>query len=303
MVNASLAGIIAAICAASGAFLGTLATVLYNRHNDIQKRRREERDIVGRYRDALLHACEELHSPLRSLCDGSFPQKFHGHGTKLDSETALKSYDYCYFIYGIGRLFCWIYIIQNDIRNIHHKPTDQDHLIMNIFYSISRVLSDQEALSLVGSAEMQSAPFQIQKGFQASIGEKMSIGEPKGCMGYATFWSQWMLSSSHSVTSDKEAPFKIWFDQVEQGIHDLKNGPRFLSPLHKISRIRKFQHLLVDLSEALDPDNKRIHHHGRIRWQSKQFLPPVPPFDCYCTVCSLSLIGIGANKYPGECSV
>lgn len=113
-----------------------------------------------------------------------------------------------------------------------------------------------------------------------------------------------MLSSSHSVESDKEAPFKIWFNQVEQGIQDLKDGPRFLFPHHKISRIKKLQHLLVDLSEALDPDNQRTHHHERIRWEPK--VPPAappPPFDHYCPTCNRSLISIAAKKFPGECSV
>jgi hypothetical protein len=172
MVNASLAGIIAAICATAGAFLGTLVTVLYNHRIGVRKRQLEERDVVSRYRDALLHASEGLHSPLRYLCEGSTPKKVDG---QLNSETFKHSYEYCYLIYCIGRFFCWTYIIQNDIRNVHYLPTKQDHVIMDILYSINRTLADNET---VGQGdEEHKPPFQIFRGFQAAIGEKMSVAK------------------------------------------------------------------------------------------------------------------------------
>jgi hypothetical protein len=77
----------------------------------------EERDVVGKYRDPLLYACEDLLSPLWHLCDCTIPPKVDEF--KLLGKGARASYNYCYLIYLIGRVFCWTFILQNDIRNLH----------------------------------------------------------------------------------------------------------------------------------------------------------------------------------------
>ena len=78
---------------------------------------------------------------------------------------------------------------------------------MNILYDIKRTLEDDGTV-----------PFQILRGFQASIGEKMSVGQQgsMGCMGYALFWKEWTAGRS-------ESSFRAWFNPLEDGIEEIKH--------------------------------------------------------------------------------
>ena len=108
MINTASAGILAAVCTAIGASLVALATVLYNRRNDKRRRQMEERDVIGKYRDPLLYAREDLDSPFgifvvalslsrQTRTSNCFLEKRPGHHT-----TIVKRF----LIYLISRVFC-----------------------------------------------------------------------------------------------------------------------------------------------------------------------------------------------------
>jgi len=265
-ISSSTIAIIAAVCAALGALLGSLITALYNHFNARIKRSLEERDAVSKYRDALLRSAEQLQSQLGHLCGGDVPIMVHQ--PSLSGQAAQDSYAYCILIYRISQLFCWTYLLQNDIQTIRYTPTPNDRHIMDILYAIQRGLEDP--CTIRGKV----VPFRVFRGFQESIGELMCVGDrEKGtlhCMGYPEFWKAWTVLRGNE--------FRPWFSQLEWGIEALYKSRRSVADCF---RVMQFQHLLIDLVNALDPKNKRIYAHTRGR-----FIPRTPPeLDCICTQC------------------
>ena len=139
-ISSSTTAIIAAVCAATGALLGSLITTLHNHFNQRIKHNLEERDAVSKYRDALLWSAEQLQSQLGHLCGGDIPIMVHQ--PSLSGQTAQDSYAYCILIYHISQLFCWTHLLQNDIQTICYIPTPNDHHIMDILYAIQHGLED-----------------------------------------------------------------------------------------------------------------------------------------------------------------
>jgi len=245
-------------------------TALYNHRLDKNKRRREERDAVGKFRDVLLRSSEQLQSHVLQLCYGRVPHRVHHL-----SLTAPESYAYCILIYRIGQLICWMFLLENDIQTIHYTPTADDRRIMDILYAIHRGLGDP--LRFNG----QEMPLRIFRGLQDSIGELMTVGDTeKGtqrCMGYPEFWKRW------TVAEDNE--FRPWFSQLEDGLKGLLNSR---SGDHQLQdqwffRVMQFQHLLIELVNALDPKNDRLYTRPRTRFAliETPFLAEL----CTCTHC------------------
>jgi hypothetical protein len=291
MISTTTASILAAVCTAIGASLVALVTVLYNRWSDKRRRRMEERDVVGKYQDPLLYACEDLSNPLYHLC--SSPPKAPD-GFKLSGEGAKTSYNYCYLIYLIGRVFCWTFILQNDIRNLHYTPTKADHEIMNILYRIRRTLGDGVIRGGTLGDEKEVPSFQILKGFQASIGEKMSVGEPGSmrCMGYALFWKEWTADQS-------ESSFRAWFNPLEEGMKAMERPNNDKAR----NRIIRFQHLLQDLMEALDPSQQRKADGPKDRYEfpylyQKRFCPCTECKGSHACHLLFSLVNVAEQTNP-----
>jgi len=266
-ISGSTTAIIAAICAATGALLGSLITTLYNHFNERIKRNLEERDAVSKYRDALLRSAEKLQSQLGHICGGNVPIMVHQ--PSLSGRAARDSYAYCILIYRISQLFCWTYLLQNDIQTIRYTPTSNDRHIMDILYAIQRGL---EAPCTIRGKD---APLRVFRGFQESIGELMCVGDhEKGalhCMGYPEFWKAWTMS--------KDNEFKPWFSQLEWGMEALYKSRRSVTDYF---RVMQFQHLLIDLVNALDPKNKRNYAHTR----GRIWLIMPPEQHCICTQCT-----------------
>lgn len=291
MVQPAIATIVAAICAAAGAFLGTVATVLNSNRIARKEHCLEERDAVGKYRDALLHACEDLQSHLMYLCEGRVPPQ--DNNLKLSAQTVIESYGYLYIIYLIGRLFCWMFITINNIQSTRYKPTAVDIKITNILYRIGRLLENPASMD----GDM-TFPFQIYRGIQASIGEKMLVShvgsdseQSPRCIGYAKFLEQWVTPKKNGE-QDPDWQFTTWFNQVVEGLEQRRG-----SDANQRSRIVSFQHHLVDLAQALDPRQERTYRRERVRFKETN---DGQRSRCGCTTCSL-LIPVGPA--PGGAAV
>jgi len=265
-ISGTSTAIVAAICAATGALLGSLIAALYNHFIEKHKRNREERDAVSKYRDALLRSAEQLQSQLGHLCGGDVPIKVRQ--PSLSGRSAQYSYAYCILIYRISQLFCWTYLLQNDVQTIHYTPTPNDRHIMDILYAVQRGFEDP--FTIHGNI----VPFRVFRGFQESMGELMCVGvREKGtlhCMGYPEFWKAW------TMLGDNE--FRPWFSQLEDGLKALHESTELAVDCF---RAMQFQHLLVDLVNALDPRSKRIYAHSRVRFEPRM----TPELDCICTQC------------------
>jgi hypothetical protein len=276
-ISASLAAVLAAVCATIGVLFGTVVTVLYNHRLDKNKRRRDERDTVNRFRDVLLRSSEQLQSHVLQLCHGHVPLRVHHL-----SLSSPDSYAYCILIFRIGQLLCWIFLLENDIQTIYYTPTAVDHRIMNVLYAIHRGLGDPLLV------DGQETPLRIFRGLQDSIGELMTIGDSeKGtqrCMGYPEFWKQW------TVVEDNQ--FRPWFSQLEEGLKRLSDARSGESQLQGkwFFRVMQFQHLLIELVDALDPRNDRVY--TRPRPPCARIKTPFLVELCMCTDCMVTNLSV-----------
>jgi len=149
-----------------------------------------------------------------------------------------------------------------------------------------------------GAAE---EPFMLWKGHQLAIGELMTVtsSDVGGsaellCMGYAEFTRKWKAGGktvnvrtagndsrekrvSQSLGDDSEI-FRGWFGYIERGIYQV-DRQRQHGDSTGLNRIRRLQHLLLELVGVLDPDGA----HARDSTQVSA------AHHCACTRCQKEL--------------
>lgn len=142
------------------------------------------------------------------------------------------------------------------------------------------------------------------KGHQLAIGELMTVSSSDAtgstellCMGYAEFTRKWKagnksidernagndsgekgMSHIQSQGSDDEV-FRGWFGYIERGIHQVERQ-RHHGDSTAFNRIRRLQHLLLELVEALDPDGAR----------ASEAKPVAAAQNCACTRCQKDML-------------
>ncbi|KAF8336668.1 hypothetical protein F5887DRAFT_1078696 [Amanita rubescens] len=264
-ISSVLAAVIAAVSAVSGACIGAIVNGWWNSRLDQYKRRREERDAVKKYRDPLLLACEELQSQLWHLAHTTDNPKHIQNANKL--------------------LFAWIYILQQDVANVHHGIAKEDRDFMDSLYKLRAAFNDP--------VFSNNHPFHVTRGEQIAIGEKMATqgpGLPLSCIGFAEFISCW-----EKKENDNPISFKTWFTSLEDSLREFKQTDKSVltEPTHRsahftnrrnnrnndldrdagrnhLVRICKIQRCLISLIEALDPQQLRAPYHLRV---------PLPSLD------------------------
>jgi hypothetical protein len=135
------------------------------------------------------------------------------------------------------------------------------------------------------------------KGHQLAIGELMTVSRLDATgnaelfsMGYAEFTRKWKAGevaakrqrahsdegkdrASQALDNDSQV-FRGWFGYIERGIYEVDRQEQH-GHSTGLNRIRRLQHLLLELIDALDPDGARAR-------ESK----PVPAaHNCACTRC------------------
>jgi hypothetical protein len=148
-----------------------------------------------------------------------------------------KDLIYVYTAFLIGQYFSWTYILRRQAQFLRFSTEQTNKQLNNILDDIT----DQFSVDKEGED-----PFMLWRGQQMAIGELMTPEEEKGqlyCMGFAAFAEKYKT----------EARFKKWFQPIESGIGRLvesrTNGNRVAT-----FRLRRLQHLLIDLVLLLDPE-------------------------------------------------
>lgn len=137
------------------------------------------------------------------------------------------------------------------------------------------------------------------KGHQLAIGELMTVSSSDAtgstellCMGYAEFTRKWKAgdkavnerranhdsrekdtSQSPGNMNDSDV-FRGWFGYIERGIYQV-DRQRQHGDSTGFNRIRRLQHLLLELVEVLDPDGARARESTSVP----------AAHDCACTRC------------------
>lgn len=141
------------------------------------------------------------------------------------------------------------------------------------------------------------------KGHQLAIGELMTESKPDAagntelhCIGFAKFTRRWKAggktvgefegddynrekgtSQGLGLGSDGEI-FRGWFGNIERGIYEI-DRQRQSGDSTGLNRVRRLQHLLLELVDALDSDGARA--------RESSLVSAAP--NCACTRCQTGL--------------
>lgn len=234
-------------------------------------------------------AAQDLQSRIYNITENNVLAFLHGS----------SDYQDCLIIYTaflFGQYLCWTHILrqQAQFACFATEERGRNKRLVELFGKIQTCLNTDRW----GPAE---EPFMLWKGHQLAIGELMTVSSSDAggstellCMGYAEFTRKWK-AGDRSVEernagndsgekglsqfqgqgrgNDSEV-FRGWFGYIERGIHQVERQ-RHHGDSTGFNRIRRLQHLLLELVEALDPDGARASG-------SK----PVPAVhDCACMRC------------------
>jgi hypothetical protein len=214
------AAVVIALIALAGSIFSTLATVF---GAPVFQARREAQAVLARHREPLLAAAYELQSRLHNILCNRFVENYVLATRAGKQDAALES-----TLYVFAQFFGWREIIRREIQFLRF-PEDQETR------EVSRILRDIGETFLTDRYGRQ---FMIWRVEQRGLGERMIVytnGTPT-CMGYATF-------------VDEQGMMKEWLEPLERDLRDIgQDGSE---------RLKKLQHLLLELVQRLDKDQTR----------------------------------------------
>ncbi|ETS83407.1 hypothetical protein PFICI_05283 [Pestalotiopsis fici W106-1] len=247
-----------------------------------RKARREAERLLQKYRDPLLFAAEDLQSRLGGI--------FHAdvlsfHGKSPHHHDAL----YIYTSFVLGQFFAWTHILRTQTQLLPFSLEESKRLskFIEILHSIQGVM-------LLNNNAEEGTAFTLWRGNQMAIGEFMAEGGSGGsaeklCIGFYEFTRTWKadnpigpeggadLNTSTNTSGAGAAHYdglRYWFKPITDGLSLLVEKG---SDAPEGYRLRRLQHLLVDLITVLDPQKTRIH--------SKSIRRCVAAPSCPCTEC------------------
>ncbi|RDW91772.1 hypothetical protein BP5796_01166 [Coleophoma crateriformis] len=221
--------IVIAVVSLVGSLIATGFTGWITYYVDEVKRRADAKKLVIKYRDPLLLAALDLQSRIWNLVQQNL-LRFHAHEDKRDLI-------YVYTAFLVGQFLSWTYILRREAQFLRFSTQKNNR-------ELARNL---EALSETFSTDSRPGeePFMLWRGQQMAIGEIMTVGDGGQlyCMGYSTF--------SHKYKNEPD--FHRWFIPIEKSIDWLVDAHqrRNRAATH---RLRRLQHLLIDLIKILDEE-------------------------------------------------
>lgn len=242
-----------------------------------RKARREAENLLHKYRDPLLFAAEDLQSRLWGIFEADV---LSFHGRSAHHEDSL----FIYTSFVLGQYFAWTRILRCQTQLLPFSIEEDKRLakFIEILHSIQGVLLSNQFAKDEGTA------FTLWRGHQMAIGEYMTegtSGPDQLCKGFYEFNSAWKAGA----TDDHDA-IHYWFKPVVDGLDTLiKKGPNAPDG----NKLRRLQHLLLDLITVLDPHKHRLHSKGLTRCGAAP--------NCPCTQCpgQVGLLdGTGARTLP-----
>jgi hypothetical protein len=237
-------------------FVGTLITAglsaWYKWFSEEQTRRIDAEKLVSKYRDPLLLASQDLQSRLYNITNNLTCYY------RMDADKTDNILLYTAFL--IGQYFSWVSILRRQAQFLGFA-TDQANK------DLTRILGAIAFEFSTDGHPPDGAPFMIWRGQQMAIGGIMSVnnGDELMCLGYASFYEKFKNESDNinegpvgardaNITWDGN--FRPWFRSIIQDIiiiaeaKERENHP-------PDQRLRRLQHLLIDLIDILDAKGLR----------------------------------------------
>lgn len=193
--------------------------------------------IMLKYRQPLLQAATDLQSRLYNIVRGQFLQVY-GRGSERGKRYAIHS-----TLFVFGEYFGWIEALRRDVQFLDMGSEDQNRKLQDCIEHITGEFLRDDL----------EKEFRLFRGQQRAIGEIMLTTRDScishECIGFAKFTVQ----LNDSATSD-------WFRSLEDDLDRLIERDSIVS-----SRISRIQWALVNLMDALDPDQLRVPSNRRDR--------------------------------------
>lgn len=275
-----VASITVAVISLVASITVAIASGIITAYNDDRKARRETDVLLRKYRDPLLLAAQDLQARLYNLINSNIITNF------MRREEEWQDTLFIYTAFLVGQYLSWTWILRRQAQFLcfaSDKKSRSQNLI-SILDRIKAVLNEDSN----GRVE---APFMLWKGHQAAIGELMSVADDKEgrqmyCMGFSTFTHKWKAAGLVMQAQQKQAEsgsvqnpdveFRKWFRPVEDGIRAIHDA-RQRGDRTPENRLRRLQHLMLDLAFELDPDGVRrnANETGRVAAAPR----------CHCSTC------------------
>lgn len=244
--------IIIAVVSLVGSLIAAGFTGWVSFYIDQVKRRSEAKALIHKYRDPLTLAAYDLQSRLYGIVQFNL---LHYH----DDEEK-KDLIYVYSAFLVGQYLSWTYILRRQGQFLR-LSTDKTNK------NLDEILSTITAEFSYDNRQGEN-PFMLWRGQQMAIGELMTKEEEGQlyCMGFAAF--------AHRYHTEPE--FKKWFHPIEVGILALVDA-RASENRIATYRLRRVQHLLIDLVTLLDPE--------RLAMSGNKQLKVDAAHECKCAGC------------------
>lgn len=273
--------IVISIISLVGALLSASITGWFAYFSEERKRRSESEKLIAKYRDPLLLASQDLQSRLYNILELNFLSYYNGPSASNDNEgnywlsegnndsnriTRQDQKDNViqYTCFLVGQYFSWTYILRRQVQFLCFS-TDKDNKGL-----ASMLNGIQEAFSTAKHGKA-SVPFMLWRAQQMAIGEIMTVKVDTElfCMGYAAFKQKWM---------ENDGAFRGWFHSIEAGIKTIAEARSKGGSTIPDQRLRRLQHLFLDLIHILEPKGLRVEGSG------SDLCIAVP--KCACLQCS-----------------
>lgn len=238
-----------------------------------RKVRRESDELFQTYREKLFSAAANLQIRIKGIITAdrlTFHDKSPQHHEDL----------YVYTCFELGELLAWTDILKGRIETLPFalEVNNPLHNFIILLHQIRGILIHD-----YDSAENEA--FILWNGAQMAISELMTekhgiAGTERICIGYLEFTRRWHASE---VCAEDRDSLRYWFGPVVAGLQTLvKKG----SGTPEAYRLRRLQHLLIDLMMLMDPEKKRFVTNMYRRCE------PAP--DCPCRKCQE---GLGPDEF------
>ncbi|KAG6990195.1 hypothetical protein FocnCong_v020612 [Fusarium oxysporum f. sp. conglutinans] len=259
-------------------FVGTLITAgvsaWYKWFSEEQTRRNDAEKLISKYRDPLLLASQDLQSRLYNITDNNLTLYFRMGADKRDNILL-------YTAFLIGQYFSWAFILRRQAQFLRFSTDKANRDLTRILGGIAFEFSTD-------GYPPDGAPFMIWRGQQMAVGGIMTVnnGDELMCLGYASF-HQMFKNESDNVdqrpVGDEDANitwdgnFRPWFRSIIQDIIIIAEArERGNNPPDQ--RLRRLQHLLIDLINILD--DKGLRSEAKFTSRCHRAI------DCNCSKCS-----------------
>jgi hypothetical protein len=247
--------IVIAVISLVGSLTTVVITGLLTLHSDKVKRLSESEKLVAKYRDPLLLAAVDLQSRLGNILEKNVLNYYN--------DPNRREFVTLYTAFLIGQYFSWTYILRRKVQFLRFSTDKKNKSLSDTIIAI------QEAFS-TGEHNPHDHLFMLWRPQQMAIGEIMTVaeGEELFCIKYSDFTRNF---------NSGDATFREWFKPIIEGITELaETNHTKTSPA--ANRLRRLQHLIVDLIDILDAQRLEGGMKGPIRVSSAP--------SCECTKCT-----------------